>query len=71
MIQLRTIKRGDRVAVWKPDGDVRFVDGPRRMLLIRQRVEPLRRYSAESHEYLAVRMRNGRTKPAWADGSLV
>lgn len=62
MIQIRTIKRGDRVAVWKPDGDVRFVDGPRRMLIIRERVEPLRRYSAESHEYLAVRMRNGRTE---------
>ena len=25
MIQLRTVKRGDRVAIWKPDGDVRFV----------------------------------------------
>ncbi len=62
MIQLRTVKRGDRVAVWKPDGDVRFVDGPRRMILFRERVESLRRYSAESHQYLAVRMRNGRTE---------
>ena len=62
MIQLRTVKRGDRIAVWKPDGDVRFVDGPRRMFLFRERVESLRRYSAESHQYLAVRMRNGRTE---------
>jgi hypothetical protein len=62
MIQLYTVKRGDRVAVWKPDGDARFVDGPRRMLLFRERVEAVRRFSAESHEYLAVRMQNGRTE---------
>jgi hypothetical protein len=62
MIHIRTVKRGDRVAVWTPNGDVRFVNGPQRILVFRDRVEPLRRYSAESHQYLAVRMSNGRTE---------
>src|SRR3954468_1423819 len=62
MIQLRTVRRGERVAVWNRSGDVRFVDGPRRLLLVRERVQPLAHYRAESDEYLVVRMRNGRTE---------
>ena len=62
MISLQTIRRGARVAVWSPTGEIRFVDGPRRILLFRERIQPLQRYSAESHQYLAVRMRNGRTE---------
>jgi hypothetical protein len=27
MIGLKTIRRGERVAIWSPSGDVRFVDG--------------------------------------------
>jgi hypothetical protein len=62
MFKLQTIRRGERIAVWNSTGEIRFVDGPRRILLFRERVEPLRRYSAESHQYLVVRMRNGRTE---------
>src|SRR5262245_52723220 len=62
MIQLQTIRRGERVAVWSPRGEVRFVDGPRQLLLFRDRVERLRRYSAEAHQYLAVRFLNGRVE---------
>jgi len=31
MMKFRTIRRGDRVAVWNAKGDVRFVDGPKRL----------------------------------------
>jgi len=62
MIQLQTIRRGERVAVWSPRGEVRFVDGPRRLLLFYERVEPLRRYSAEAHQYLAIRFLDGRVE---------
>src|SRR5262245_1175697 len=62
MIQLQTIRRGERVAVWSPRGEVRFVDGPRQLLLFRDRVERLRRYSAEAHQYLAVRFLDGRVE---------
>jgi hypothetical protein len=62
MIQLQTIRRGERVAVWNPAGEVRFVDGPRRLLLFYDRVERLRRSSAEAHQYLAVRFLDGRVE---------
>jgi hypothetical protein len=62
MIALRTIRRGERVAVWNAAGEVRLVDGPRRLFLFREQLTPVRRYSAESHQYLAVRFRNGRTE---------
>ena len=62
MIQLQTIRRGERVAIWNPGGEIRFVDGPTRLLLFRDRVERLRRFSAESHEYLAVRFLDGRVE---------
>jgi len=38
MIQLQTIRRGERVAIWNPWGEIRFVDGPNRLLLFRERV---------------------------------
>jgi hypothetical protein len=62
MIQLQTIRRGERVAIWNPRGEIRIVDGPTRLLLFRDRVERLRRFSAESHQYLAVRFLDGRVK---------
>ncbi len=60
MIRFKTIREGQRVAVWNPRGEVRLVDGPHRLLLWNQRVEPLERYSAASHQYLAVRFLDGR-----------
>src|SRR6476620_3357878 len=62
MIPLQTIRRGERVAIWTPWGEIRFVDGPTRLLLFRDRVERLRRFSAESHQYLAVRFLDGRVE---------
>jgi hypothetical protein len=62
MIELRTIRRGERIAVWNAKGDVRFVDGPRRLILFREWAEPLTRYRAEPHEYLSVRFKDGRTE---------
>lgn len=62
MIGLRTIRRGQHVAVWNANGEVHFVAGPRRLLLFRQWIEPLRHYSAESHEFLAVRFLDGHTE---------
>ena len=62
MFTVTTIKQGERVAVWNPKGEIRFVDGPQRLILIRDRIEPLMRYSAETHQYLAVRFLDGRTQ---------
>lgn len=60
MIELKTVRRGDRVAVWNATGDVRFVDGPKRLLLFRERTEPLRRYRAEAHQFLVISFADGR-----------
>lgn len=62
MMSFRTIRRGERVAVWNQTGEVRYVDGPRWLLLFGSRIETLRRYSAESHQYLVVRRADGRTE---------
>ncbi|MAE66673.1 MAG: hypothetical protein CMJ18_20585 [Phycisphaeraceae bacterium] len=59
MIGLRIIRDGDRVAVWDATGHLRNVDGPRRLWLFRETVEPLHRFSAEAEEFLVVRQRNG------------
>src|ERR1044072_7556501 len=60
MIRLQTIHRGQRVAIWNKAGEIRFVDGPKRILLFREDVQPLQRFSAEAHQYLAVRFVDGR-----------
>jgi hypothetical protein len=62
MFKLHTVRQGGRVAVWSPNGKVQFVHGPRRLLLWRARLEPLRRFSAEAHQYLAVRFADGRVE---------
>ncbi len=73
MIGFRTVRRGDRIAVWNTAGDVKIVDGPKRLVLFRERIESLRRLRAEPHQYLRIRFRDGRTEhvrgPAelWSD----
>ncbi len=62
MINFKTIRRGDRVALWSQNGDVRFVDGPKRLFLFRERLESLQRYRAEPHQYLVVQKVDGRTE---------
>lgn len=60
MFQFKTIRRGQRVAVWSPRGDLRFVEGPRRLLLFFSRLEILPDYRAEADQYLVVRYVDGR-----------
>lgn len=62
MMGMKTVRRGERVAVWSPSGDVRFVDGPQRLLLWRDKVQPLKRFRAEPHQYLVIRYLDGHTE---------
>ncbi len=59
MLSIETIRRGERVAVWGPEGELQLVDGPRRLLIWRRRVEPLVRHTAGPTEYLAVKYTDG------------
>ena len=58
-MRLMTVREGQRVAVWNVRGQVRFVDGPRRMFLFRETAEYLPLYSAGADQYLAVRYCDG------------
>ncbi len=73
MVQLKTVRKGERFAVWDLNGKVRVVDGPKRLLLLTETIEPLKRYTAEPDEYLALAYKDGRRKhirgpaEAWFD----
>src|SRR5262245_54102507 len=61
VIRLRTIHKGERVAIWERNGDVRLVDGPRRLWLRGAIVQPLPRHMAGPDEYLVIRFKDGHT----------
>ncbi|CAN5473496.1 hypothetical protein BH09VER1_BH09VER1_26660 [soil metagenome] len=62
MIGFTTIPQGERAAVWRLNGSVRYVDGPRRLFLMRERVQRLEHFTAEPHEFLIVRKKDGTTE---------
>ncbi len=59
MFTIRTVRQGDRIAVWDQNGRVSYVDGPRRLLLFRKTAMPLPLYSAGADEYLAIEFKDG------------
>jgi hypothetical protein len=62
MFTFRTIRDGERVAIWDRSGRVEFVSGPRRLLLHRRTVEPLARYAAGADQYLVIRFKDGHSQ---------
>jgi hypothetical protein len=62
MFGYRTVRQGERVAVWDYRGRLRIVDGPRRMLLWRETVQPLPRFTAAADEYLVVDFQDGHSE---------
>ncbi len=62
MIRTTTIRQGQRVAIWDQRGGIRYQDGPKRLWLFRQSLQSVDRVSAESHEYLVIRRRDGSAK---------
>lgn len=62
LVGIHTIPTGERVAVWNHRGEVRLVDGPRRLVLWREHIQGLPRWSAREGEYLVVTHRDGRVE---------
>ena len=62
MIGFHTIPQGERAAIWKLNGAVRYTEGPKRIFLLRERAERLKRFAAEPHQFLIVRHKNGTTE---------
>ena len=70
MIQWKTVRQGQRVALWDDQGRVQMVDGPRQLLLWRRTVEELRQYVAGADEYLAISFKNGHRTNQWGPASV-
>ena len=62
MIGFQVIPQGERVLVWNRNGQARIVDGPQRLALFGETVQPLERYAAGPEEYLVVSYKDGRTE---------
>lgn len=62
MFRYKTIRAGERVAVWDYKGRVQTIDGPRRLLLWRQTVQPLARCTAAADQYLVVDFQDGHSE---------
>lgn len=73
MIGYHVIPQGDRVLVWDRNGRARVVEGPRRLLLFGQTVQPLESAMASPEQFLAIDYKDGRTEHrrgpvvAWLD----
>jgi len=59
MFVIRTVRQGERIAVWDVQGRVRYVDGPRRLFLFRKTIQKVPRFSACADEYLAINFADG------------
>ena len=59
MMGLKTIRQGQRAAVWDRHGRVCHVDGPRLLFLIGQAVQMLELHSAGPGQYLAISFTDG------------
>ncbi len=69
MLGLRTIPRANVSWFLHANGRVSYIDGPRRIFTLTARTQPLRRSSAEPHQFLVIRRKNGTTghvpAPPW------
>lgn len=62
MFGLKTVPQGERVMVLRTNGHVTYVDGPTRLAVLTAKAVPLRRYSAEPHQFLVIRKKDGTTE---------
>ena len=62
MLGLKTVPQGERVMVLHTNGRVNYVDGPTRLAVFTAKVQPLRRTSAEPHQFLVIRKKDGTTE---------
>lgn len=62
MIGFKTIRQGERAAIWGWHGQVKVVDGPVRIFLLGETAEFLTRYAALPSQYLVIQYKDGRTE---------
>lgn len=54
-----TVKDKERAVIWKKSGMSKIVEGPARVFLWGERIEPLRHFVADSKSYLAIERKDG------------
>ena len=62
MFAFKTIRDGERAAVWDDRGRVRMVNGPARIWLHRRTVQMLQLHAAGADEYLVIQLKDGRSQ---------
>lgn len=62
MFNLTVVPQGERIMLWGADGGVRYVDGPKRLFLLMERAQKMRRFAAEPDQFLVVRKKDGTTE---------
>ncbi len=62
MFNFTVIPQGERFMLWGADGGVRYVDGPKRLFLLLERAQKMRRFAAEPDQFLIVRKKDGTTE---------
>ncbi len=62
MFAMKTIRQGERAAVWSRDGKVTLVDGPQRLMLWDRTIELLTRHTADPNQYLIIQFKDGHTE---------
>lgn len=60
MFGIKTIRDGERYAVWNSNGEIKIIDGPKKLFLFNQDLERIKLYTAEPDEYLIINYRDGR-----------
>jgi hypothetical protein len=60
MLGFKTIRQGERVAIWNSHGEIKIVDGPKKLFLFNEQLENLKIYTAEPDEYLIISYKDGR-----------
>lgn len=60
MFGFKTIKEGERVAVWNSNGKMKIIDGPKKAFLINEQLEKMYLFTAQVDEYLVINFKDGK-----------
>lgn len=60
MFGFKTIKEGERYAVWNSHGKMKIIDGPKKAFLFNENLEKMTLYTAQVEEYLIINFKDGR-----------
>ncbi|RYX99595.1 hypothetical protein EON78_03460, partial [bacterium] len=60
MLGFKTIRKGERYAVWNSNGQIKTIDGPTKVFLFNQDLQKIDLYMAEPDGYLSINYKDGK-----------